>query len=429
MFSRLYIPRHRFGRTIYIAVLTGGLLLILLESMGLYWINQDFKESIRAQGGLHKFTQHLDKLRSSLIDQETGQRGFELTGDDAFLEPYESGTLEFYRLIAVIDVEGNTYMKASVAIQEAIKQGLYWHDYAEEQIAAKRLGHTSGTEQLARGKQLFDEFRRKIDFAGSVLQGEKEAAFSHLQRSIGIKLFGFGIGAIAIIVLLIMLLARKLHRDTTVLHDLSEAVRGFGDRKFDERLPARRERDDLYRLIAGIDVMRMELKLKFGKIEELALLDGLTGIPNRRQLNVHLAAMAEAALSSGMPLSLVLCDIDHFKQFNDRYGHLEGDRVLRHTARVLQGGEAGSRFAFRYGGEEFCILLPGCDRQAAAEEAERLRVAVIEQSLPPYELTMSFGAAQLSDDDDPSGEALIARADKALYMAKANGRNRVETSG
>ncbi|TYP70794.1 sensor domain-containing diguanylate cyclase [Paenibacillus methanolicus] len=427
MFNRLYIPRHRFGRSIYIAVLTGGLLLILLVSTGLYWINQDFKESVRVQGGLHRYTQHLDKLRSSLIDQETGQRGFELTGEDTFLEPYETGTLEFYRLIAVMDVEGDTYLKASVSIQEAIKQGLYWHDYAEEQISAKRLGHSATTAQLEEGRQLFNEFRRKIDFAASVLQEEKDIAFTELQRSIGIKLLGFGIGAAAIIVLLITLLARKLHRDTTVLHQLSEVVRGFGDRQFDERLPARREQDDLYRLIAGIDVMRMELKLKFGKIEELALLDGLTGIPNRRQLDVHLAAMAEAAQSSGMPLSLLLCDIDHFKQFNDRFGHLEGDRVLRHTARVLQGGEAGSRFAFRYGGEEFCILLPGCDRQAAAEEAERLRVAVMEQSLPPYRLTMSFGAAQLSIGDDGSGEALIARADKALYSAKKNGRNRVES--
>lgn len=427
MFSRWYIPRHRFGRSIYIAVLIGGLLLILLVSMGLYWINKDFKESVQSQGGLHRFTQHLDKLRSSLIDQESGQRGFELTGEADFLEPYESGTLEFYRLIAVMDVEGNTYMKASVAIQEAIKQGVYWHDYAEEQITAKRLGHQATREQLEEGKVLFDEFRRKIDFAASVLQSEKEAAFVELQRSIGIKLLAFGFFAAAIILLLILLLARKLHRDTTVLHDLSEAVRGFGDRKFDERLPDRKERDDLDRLIRGIDGMRNELKVKFGKIEELALLDGLTGIPNRRQLDVHLAAMAEAALSSGMPLSLLLCDIDHFKQFNDRYGHLEGDRVLRHTARVLQGGEAGSRFAFRYGGEEFCILLPGCDRQAAVEEAERLREAVIEQSLPPYEMTMSFGAAQLSIGDDASGEALIERADKALYSAKANGRNRVES--
>ncbi|MFC4100163.1 sensor domain-containing diguanylate cyclase [Paenibacillus xanthanilyticus] len=427
MFSRVYIPKHRFGRSIYIAVLTGGLLLILLVSMGLYWINQDFKESVRAQGGLHRYTQHLDKLRSSLIDQETGQRGFELTGEDAFLEPYETGTLEFYRLIAVMDVEGDTYLKASVAIQEAIKQGLYWHDYAEKQITAKRLGHNATTAQLEEGRQLFDEFRWKIDFAVGVLQEEKEAAFVGLQRSIGIKLLLFGIGAVMIIVLLIMLLAGKLHRDTTVLHELSEAVRRFADRKFDERLPDRKERDDLHRLIAGIDGMRMELKLKFGKIEELAQLDGLTGIPNRRQLDAHLAAMAEAALSSGMPLSLLLCDIDHFKQFNDRFGHLEGDRVLRHTARVLQGPEAGSRFAFRYGGEEFCILLPGCDRQAAIEEAERLRLAVIEQSLPPYSLTMSFGAAQLSVGDDAVGEALLARADKALYLAKANGRNRVES--
>jgi len=153
--------------------------------------------------------------------------------------------------------------------------------------------------------------------------------------------------------------------------------------------------------------------------------DMLTGIPNRRFLDRLLELEIMTGSATARPLALMLLDIDHFKQINDRYGHHLGDLTLQSLAELLKANLRTADHLGRWGGEEFMIIAPGTDLLAAGELAERLRSAVEAYRFPRLEgpITVSFGVATLSVSD--SKEALIRRADRALYQAKQLGRNRV----
>jgi diguanylate cyclase len=153
--------------------------------------------------------------------------------------------------------------------------------------------------------------------------------------------------------------------------------------------------------------------------------DTLTGLPNRRVFDEELSRRMAEYRRHGTPVSVILVDIDLFKQFNDRYGHLAGDAVLVHVGRVMRDTMRESDLVARLGGEEFSILLPGPRASEAPLAAERLRVA-LEQSVCEYEgqqlqVTASCGAAQAAEGEDSRG--MVHRADLALYASKANGRN------
>lgn len=169
------------------------------------------------------------------------------------------------------------------------------------------------------------------------------------------------------------------------------------------------------------------------KNEELTLLatrDALTGIFNRRSLMEQAGQRFAEARANGTPLGCIMCDIDHFKSVNDKYGHGGGDLVIQGAAKALSRGLRLNDFVGRYGGEEFCVMLPGSTLEQAREVGERLREDV-EANLgsalhdhPGVRVTMSFGVAELEPSMADPG-ALIDLADQALYHAKKNGRNRV----
>jgi diguanylate cyclase (GGDEF)-like protein len=159
-----------------------------------------------------------------------------------------------------------------------------------------------------------------------------------------------------------------------------------------------------------------------------ALTDGLTGLPNRRSIDDTLKRMAAHAGRTSSPLSVVLFDLDHFKQINDVYGHEKGDEVLAAIGAVATATLRASDFAGRFGGEEFALLLPDTDRDGAVEVAEKLRKAVAEVAVAGVsrQVTTSLGVASIPRDaSEPT--LLLRAADRALYLAKAQGRNRVET--
>ena len=158
-------------------------------------------------------------------------------------------------------------------------------------------------------------------------------------------------------------------------------------------------------------------------LEHLAERDGLTGLLNHRAFHARLVAEVEHAQRIGGTLSLLVIDLDHFKEVNDRFGHLAGDEVLRQVAAVLQDVAREGDVVARVGGEEFCVLLPNTAAIGARLPAERVRaaVAVLRDPLP---LTVSVGVCSFPDDA-ASARELFERADAALYEAKRRGRNRV----
>ena len=167
------------------------------------------------------------------------------------------------------------------------------------------------------------------------------------------------------------------------------------------------------------------------RLRHLSQHDSLTGLLNRRAIEQCLAREAHRLQRFNEPFSVLLVDIDHFKRINDLLGHAAGDEVLRQVAQTLAGEAREVDRVARYGGEEFCVLLPNTEHEGAMQAAERLRAAVHGQEITWGEdtvgVTISTGVACATRPDEPL-DALLRRADEALYRAKAQGRNRVEFS-
>lgn len=178
-----------------------------------------------------------------------------------------------------------------------------------------------------------------------------------------------------------------------------------------------------------------ELHAAHDHIQRLATTDALTGLANRRHLDAHAAASLARALAERKPLSMAIIDIDEFKRYNDRYGHQAGDLCLVDVARALnqQLRRTGDLLA-RWGGEEFVVLMPDADAAVAQQVAERMRLAVQALALPHAGalahavVTVSVGVATLVPDRHTRLHALSSQADRALYEAKARGRNQVQVA-
>ena len=188
------------------------------------------------------------------------------------------------------------------------------------------------------------------------------------------------------------------------------------------------------------------------QLRELAQLDSLTGLANRRTFNAHLFTEWKLAMKRRQPISALMIDVDHFKPFNDRYGHVQGDACLRKVGEALKACTrsrdlsvpadasltaahpvalgSDTQLAARYGGEEFAVLLPGIELEAATRIGERIRNAVadllIAHSGAPWGfVSISVGVATIVPDDRASPQELTETADACLYEAKQRGRNTV----
>ncbi|MBI5165902.1 MAG: diguanylate cyclase [Magnetospirillum sp.] len=179
---------------------------------------------------------------------------------------------------------------------------------------------------------------------------------------------------------------------------------------------------------------QLELKHYRDMLVELSFQDGLTGIPNRRRFDTHLATEWKRSARLNGPLSLLLIDIDHFKLYNDHYGHIAGDDCLRRVAQALKAStHRPTDLVARYGGEEFACILPETGADGAEAIAHHMQDAVRTLAIPharslvSTQVTISLGLAScVAEGDTGRAEDLIRRADAALYAAKLGGRNRLE---
>ncbi|MGO2129716.1 MAG: GGDEF domain-containing response regulator [Pseudoalteromonas prydzensis] len=174
------------------------------------------------------------------------------------------------------------------------------------------------------------------------------------------------------------------------------------------------------------------IKQKNDLLEVLASIDGLTEIPNRRYLDENLSREWRRSQRTGTPLSVLLMDIDHFKRYNDCYGHRAGDDCLKRVAHALVAAcERGSDFVARYGGEEFAAVLPNTNQQDAWQCANKLRDAVNALNIPHKtslnadHVTISIGVATTEFGQVYAEHTLLEEADLALYEAKATGRDKI----
>jgi diguanylate cyclase (GGDEF)-like protein len=189
---------------------------------------------------------------------------------------------------------------------------------------------------------------------------------------------------------------------------------------------------ELERRMLGLQRENLDLTVKNRELSEVSSRDALTGLFNRSYVVEQIDSELNRALRFGSPMSVLMLDIDHFKRINDTWGHAAGDEVLKTVGRLLRESCRVYDVPGRYGGEEFCIMLPETLPGNTAVVAERIRNRLESTPLPcgsgSAVVTASFGIAGMESADAVlSASALIERADRALYAAKNQGRNRVET--
>ena len=177
-----------------------------------------------------------------------------------------------------------------------------------------------------------------------------------------------------------------------------------------------------------------KLKSAYETIREQAILDGLTEIPNRRYFSERVSTEFKLSQRSEKPLSVIMCDVDNFKAYNDTYGHGKGDQCLKKVAQTLQSSlKRPGDFCARYGGEEFVVLLPNTDLDGALNIAEKIRSNIEkmeishEKSLPAKVVTLSLGVTTSKKNNLFSHEELVKQADMALYRSKELGRNQAQS--
>lgn len=210
----------------------------------------------------------------------------------------------------------------------------------------------------------------------------------------------------------------------------TDGLRNIMQRMMDDTKNMMQHNEKLEKELDQSSTILAELKRDLENIRREAMTDGLTGLSNRKAFDGELARIAAEADDTGGTFALLMVDIDHFKSFNDNFGHQIGDQVLRLVARTLVDGVKGRDVAARYGGEEFVIILPETPLKAAVTVGNALRRAVASKDVVNRNsgeklgsITMSVGAAEYAGNEDVA--EVIARADAALYTAKHNGRNQV----
>jgi diguanylate cyclase (GGDEF)-like protein/putative nucleotidyltransferase with HDIG domain len=211
--------------------------------------------------------------------------------------------------------------------------------------------------------------------------------------------------------------------NATPIFDSKEAVAGALI-SFEDVTNLEQQKQSLMLALSELEISKDQIHKQNLRLQELASRDVLTGAFNRRSLYEQLEVLWTEHQSSGQALNCIMFDVDHFKKLNDNHGHAVGDQVLKDVARTIQQSVPAPGFAGRYGGEEFCVVLPAMSAAEATQVGEAIRQAIETQLAEPYRVTASLGVSG-SEFGATSFQAIIEQADQGLYAAKHAGRNAV----
>jgi two-component system, cell cycle response regulator len=306
---------------------------------------------------------------------------------------------------------------AAIVDFDAAAIALYEKDRARHRVAAVRIGeHGEGLVDRAQLEGL--EFKDNAGLASMVVKNRHYLPSGGEPREVSAPIY-----------------TRKIKLDdakSLLVLPLLSADEAIGTLTLLSRSEKRFGKDvrEMLAVIANQVAVALQNGFLYKKMETMATTDGLTGLTNHRTFQSRFEDLLQRAQRHGHKVALLLCDIDHFKNVNDTYGHPIGDEVLRRVAKVLQEVPRKIDVPARYGGEEFAVLLDNVDVIQAKAVADRIRIeiskVVVETEKGPLSVTESIGVAAFPDDGKDRA-TLIERADIALYHAKHTGRNRVIT--
>ncbi|MCQ6274197.1 diguanylate cyclase [Bacillus sp. V3B] len=365
-----------------------------------------------------------NSLESDHLKQSGAVKNYLLTGDPTYLSQYEEYKGKVNK---TIDHMLKTYKIAEdqEVIQHLEAFQMRYEELVNKAIAFKKDGNEVGYNNLlsTSAKTITNVFKGKIDALVTgqeelVQQGSTEVADAVEKTKETVIYLGiiiFLIGAASAIIT-----SRSISRPLYLLAQYTEKMitpKG----KFNLEFP--KVKSNIYevkQLYQSIDLAFREIKHHINQLDIEIQTDALTGLANRRTFDL----VIDEQIHNGTSFSLILFDIDFFKKVNDTFGHLQGDDVLRFLARTIQELSREGDLCFRYGGEEFAIIVPYGDYETATVIAERLRMKLESTASPTGEvITISLGISVYPEHGQDAKEIILA-ADKALYISKSEGRNK-----
>jgi diguanylate cyclase (GGDEF)-like protein len=369
-----------------------------------------------------------------MLDEETALRAWLVMRDPKYLHPMRNAQQEIEEGHAVLDeTVGADRDFAPLLLETRLAEQAWQTAWADVAQAVLPGDPPTAEPFFAGGKALFDAYRGRE----SRLTGALRAASDATDRAQGRMLGAAALVQLTLFVVLGLFARsqRRLIRNTLEhpLHALLAAVSRVRDGDLTTAIPVdgpselRQIGADLGHMTRALAAAAAESARLHQVAVERSHIDGLTRLLNRHRLDEDLAAECRRSARYGRPLSVIMMDVDHFKTFNDAHGHPAGDLVLQNVAEVLRLNVRATDSAYRYGGEEFLVVLRETDEAGAGMLAERLRAAM-ERTLARQPagrgVTASFGVAQYGESRALPGP-LVEAADRALYRAKHAGRNRV----
>lgn len=323
----------------------------------------------------------------------------------------------------LLDHDGRYIVSGPGSAVPAAGNGVYDHTVPHAPSPPTLNEYRNGLGQDVLGSAIY---LPRIDGA-LVVEEPYDAIFapvsSILWRTLGINLA---------IVLVFSAIAYRVARSITrPIHELSEGVRRISEGETDVAIPETRSNDEIGVLTQAFNAMTNQIDRNTKALERLSSTDELTQLHNYRFFKDYLSTEADTGEATGQPLALVLCDIDHFKEWNDKYGHARGDEILSTVAQLLKNTCRDSDLVTRYGGDEFAILAPNTNIEGALALAETLRTVIADAGFVDDNddehrpLTISTGVSIFNESRDQ----LFEEADRALFAAKRAGRNCVRAAG
>lgn len=302
------------------------------------------------------------------------------------------------------------------------------HDLSTEGVRRSLNGEQGVAEYLdGRGQRVLGAYRFLLSSRlALVVEMDGDSAFAAVHRLRDFNLLASAL-AVGVVAALGYALVVSLSRP---IEELIAGAQAVSQGNYSISIPVRSS-DEVGYLARVFNQMTQALRDSHVALERMSTTDELTGLHNRRQLTRALSAELGRATRAREPMSVLMMDIDHFKSFNDRFGHLQGDRLLRELGNLLTKRVRATDVAARYGGEEFVVVLPQTDKEHAERKAEQLRQeceSEVSAGDSPGRVTLSIGVATYPEDGTTDQE-LLRKADEALYRAKHLGRNRVVASG
>ncbi|MBL4954501.1 diguanylate cyclase [Neobacillus sp. YIM B02564] len=396
-------------------------------------IRYSLNVNIQGQRALDSIETSSNHLFKALIDQETGQRGYNLTKDADFLEPYWQGAKEFSESSEALLQKTKEFPDLHAEAQKIVEKGQYWHDhYGAALVVQTQKGNQPSVQILNEGKKAIDDFRRSTKNFSDKIEGQRSIVRNLMKTRINFTLAALMISIFVIIVIDLLINIKLLKSLIKPIIELSNCVKSYTEHDFSKGIPSYRKNDEMFELIKNVDFMRMELSNSITSLKSQVNIDELTGLYNRRHFNEFIEKEWELAKENSENFSLILFDIDYYKNYNDTYGHLAGDDCLKIISERLQDlNHAPPNCIARYGGEEFGIILLQRTEQEVLALAEEIRNAILDLKIPHQGspiadyVTISLGAASIKPTGDMKPNEIISMADKALYASKQKGRNQV----